>query len=202
MSRFDFVAATGNPGKLREIADVLEQVGFGCVSTKSLGVKLEDEENGKTFLANAKIKAYEARRKTGKAVVADDSGLQVDALGGAPGVYTARYAGEGASDDANMDKLLAALEGLPREERTARFVSTVVAILPDGSEVVARGTVEGWIGFERSGEHGFGYDPIFYLGDGRSLSDLTDLERYTMSHRARALRKLAFKLRGIKRIKI
>ena len=202
MDKFEFVAATGNEGKLREIRDVLEQVGFGCVSTKSLGVKLEDEENGDTFLANARIKALEARRKTGKAVVADDSGLEVDALGGAPGVFTARYAGEHATDDENMDKLLAVLGDLPMDQRDARFVSTVVAILPDGSEITARGTVEGRIGLERHGEHGFGYDPIFYMRDGRSLSDLTDLERYTMSHRARALRKLAFKLRGIKRIKI
>ena len=202
MDKFEFVAATGNEGKLREIRDVLEQVGFGCVSTKSLGVKLEDEENGDTFLANARIKALEARRKTGKAVIADDSGLEVDALGGAPGVFTARYAGEHATDDENMDKLLAVLGDLPMDQRDARFVSTVVAILPDGSEITARGTVEGRIGFERHGEHGFGYDPIFYMRDGRSLSDLTDLERYTMSHRARALRKLAFKLRGIKRIKI
>ncbi len=197
----EFLAATGNAGKLEEINGVLRSIGYGCTGIGSLGIKLTDPEDGSSFYENAMIKAKEARRKTGRAVLADDSGLMVDALGGAPGVHTARYAGEGATDDENMDKLLAALGDLPAEERTARFVSCVVAILPDGRVVSASGVCEGWIGTQRHGEYGFGYDPIFYMRGGRTLSDLTDEKRYTCSHRARALRKLAFKLRGIRRMK-
>ncbi len=202
MEELEFVIATGNKGKVREMENILGRSGWKCIALSDLGFTLEDEETGRTFLDNARIKAREARRKTGRAVIADDSGLMVDALGGGPGVHTARYAGENCTSEDNMNKLLSALEGLPQEERTARFVSTIVCILPDGREIDTVGTTEGYIGFEKKGTNGFGYNPIFYRADGRSFGEIPDGERYEISHRGRALRKLEFKLNNIKRIQL
>ncbi len=150
------------------------------------------------FLGNARIKARAAHEASGgKAVLADDSGLEVDALDGAPGVYSARYAGEDATDADNNAKLLSALADVPDHDRTARFVCTLVLIDEDGSETVARGTVEGRIGHEERGSNGFGYDPLFLpdvFADGRTLAEALPEEKNAVSHRGNALRELRSKL--------
>lgn len=201
MEPITFVAATNNAGKLIEIREILESIGCGCVSLKEAGIVCDAEETGATFAANAELKARAVFELCGRPVVADDSGLCVDALHGEPGVYTARYAGEPSDSEKNIDKLLANLAGVSEDERSARFVSAVCAILPDGKKVEASGSVEGFIGFERIGAGGFGYDPIFMLPNGIGLAELSDEQKNRISHRGRAIRKLAFKLRGVRKIR-
>ncbi len=196
-----FVAATNNQGKLIEIEEVLASIGYTAISLKEAGIVCDPEENGKTFFENAEIKAKAVKALTGYAVVADDSGLMVEALGGLPGVHTARYAGDECDHDKNIEKLLKNLEGLPENDRRAWFVSVVFAILPNGEEISATGYAEGYIGYERRGEGGFGYDPVFYTVGNRSFSELSETRKNAISHRGRALRKLGFKLRNIKRIR-
>lgn len=179
-------AATGNAGKLKEIRRILEAQGHTVKSQKELGITLEPEETGTTFAENARIKARAICEAAGLPTLADDSGLAVDALDGAPGVYSARYCGRHGDDEANNDKLLAALGDLPREKRSARFVSAVCLWLPDGRSLTAMGECPGWVGFERRGTNGFGYDPIFYVGE-KSYAELTDEEKDGLSHRGKAL---------------
>ncbi len=194
----EFVAATGNSGKLREISHILSSIGCRCVPPGELGVTLDDvEETGSTFSENALIKARAAHERTGRAVIADDTGLCVDALDGAPGVHTARYAGEECDPQKNIDKLLHELEGVPREGRSARFVCCVAAITEDGREITAHGCCEGSVAESRDGEGGFGYDPVFRLFNNMTFASMGEARKNAVSHRARALRKLAFKLRGI-----
>ncbi len=198
-------AATGNAGKLRELRRILQAQGHEVVSQKELGISLEPEETGKTFEENALIKAQAICAVCGLATIADDSGLCVDALGGAPGVYSARYCGHHGDDEANNDKLLAEMAGIPLEKRSARFVSTVCLMLPDGRQLTCRGECPGYIAFERhAGEYGFGYDPLF-IPDERGLAgqsgkrantehssyaQLTPEEKDAVSHRGRALEQL------------
>lgn len=146
-----FVIATGNEGKVREFKRILEPMGFSVSSLKEMGLSLDVEETGTTFAENARIKAREACRLTGLAAIADDSGLCVDALGGAPGVYSARYSGEG--DDGNNQKLLRELADVPEKQRTGRYVCAISCIFPDQTELTAEGTCEGRIGYELSGDH-------------------------------------------------
>lgn len=202
MEKLRFVAATNNPGKLREIREILASIGAECLSLKEAGIVCDAEETGKTFAQNAYIKAKAVFDLCGLPTIADDSGLCVDALDGGPGVYTARYAGPECDSEKNIDKLLGALDGLKEtSERRARFVSAVCALFPDGRTVRACGVVEGYIGFERLGGGGFGYDPIFRLPDDIGFAELTEERKNAISHRGRAIRKLAFKLRGIKRLR-
>jgi len=201
MQKITFVAATNNRGKLNEIKEVLVSLGHSVISLKEAGVQSEPDENGRTFLENAAIKAAAARDGTDRAVIADDSGLLVEALGGMPGVRTARYAGKGCSDSDNINKLLQNLEGLPRQDRRAWFAAAVAALLPDGGIVSAHGYTEGYIGFEPRGEGGFGYDPIFYVRGGLSFSELAEERKNAVSHRGRAIRKLGFKLRNIRKMR-
>lgn len=196
-----FTAATNNAGKLKEINDILNSVGYACRSLAQAGVSVDPDETGETFTENAWLKAEAVHALVGGAVLADDSGLVVDALGGAPGVHTARYAGENADNEQNIEKLIAALGELPKEQRTARFVSVAAAILPDGTRLKANGVCEGYIGFSRAGEGGFGYDPVFYFFNNHSMAQLPDARKNQVSHRARAVRKLCFKLRNITRMK-
>lgn len=188
------VIASNNAHKAQEIAEALSFPGWEFGTLRQLGIESDPAEDADTFLGNARIKARAAREASGgKAVLADDSGLEVDALGGAPGVYSARYAGEDAADAENNAKLLAALADVPDSERTARFVCTLVFIDEDGAETVARGTVEGRIGREGRGENGFGYDPLFLpdvFADGRTLAEAAPEEKNAVSHRGNALRKL------------
>lgn len=187
------VIATNNAHKAHEIAEALPFPGWEFKTLREVGVVSDPVEDAATFLGNAQIKARAAYEACGGcAVIADDSGLEVDALGGAPGVYSARYAGETCDDDANNRKLLDELEGVEPDKRTARFVCTLVLVQEDGSEVTARGTIEGKIGFDERGSWGFGYDPLFYpdVLDGKSLAEVPDAEKNAISHRGNALRQL------------
>ncbi|CAK7053442.1 MAG: dITP/XTP pyrophosphatase [Paraeggerthella hongkongensis] len=192
------VIASNNAHKAQEIAEALDFPGWEFGTLRQLGIQSDPAEDADTFLGNARIKARAAHEASGgKAVLADDSGLEVDALDGAPGVYSARYAGEDATDADNNAKLLSALADVPDRDRTARFVCTLVLIDEDGSETVARGTVEGRIGHEERGSNGFGYDPLFLpdvFADGRTLAEALPEEKNAVSHRGNALRELRSKL--------
>ncbi|HPU57925.1 MAG TPA: XTP/dITP diphosphatase [Candidatus Avimonas sp.] len=184
-----FVIATHNQKKLKELSRILKPLGIEAVTAADLGIKLEEvEETGSTFEENAELKAAAACRQTGLPSVADDSGLQVDALNGAPGVFSARYAGEGATDADRNNKLLLEMSGIPDEKRSARFVSAICCVFPSGDKVYARGECEGKIGYEPKGENGFGYDPLFVVSDGRTYAQLSDEEKDAISHRGNALR--------------
>lgn len=188
-----FVAATNNKGKLRELDDILSKLGFEVVSLQDAGFNGEIEESGTTFEENAMIKAETAMKATGLAAVADDSGLEVDALGGAPGVYSARYAEPGR----RKTRLLEELNNVPEEERTARFVSAIACAFPDGRRITVRGVCEGTILFECRGTGGFGYDPLFYVPEyGQTFAEMPMELKNRISHRARALNLLAEELKG------
>ena len=182
------VFATGNEGKMREVRLILQDLGFPVLSMKEAGVSLDIEENGTTFAENAMIKARAVWEKTGGIVLADDSGLVVDYLGGEPGVYSARYLGEDTSYEIKNQAIIDRLADAKEEERTARFVSAIAAVLPDGSELVTEGTVEGLIAHEPAGNGGFGYDPIFYVPEfGCTTAELSSEDKNKVSHRGKAL---------------
>ena len=182
------VFATGNEGKMREVRLILQDLGFPVLSMKEAGVSLDIEENGTTFAENAMIKARAVWEKTGGIVLADDSGLVVDYLGGEPGVYSARYLGEDTSYEIKNQAIIDRLADAKEEERTARFVSTIAAVLPDGSELVTEGTVEGLIAHEPAGNGGFGYDPIFYVPEyGCTTASMSSETKNAISHRGKAL---------------
>ena len=184
-----FVAATANPNKLTEMRVALEGVATLLPRPAELG---EVPEDGDTLQANARIKAAAVATAAGAAALADDTGLEVDALGGAPGVHSARYAGSRADDAANVAKLLEALAGVPPAQRTARFRTVVVVRWPDGTEVVADGVVEGSIATTPRGRRGFGYDPVFIPSPGEVTFAEMSLDRKSaIGHRGRALRALA-----------
>ena len=190
------VFATGNEGKMREVRLILQDLGFPVLSMKEAGVSLDIEENGTTFEENAMIKARAVWEKTGGIVLADDSGLVVDYLGGEPGVYSARYLGEDTSYEIKNQAIIDRLADAKEEERTARFVSTIAAVLPDGSELVTEGTVEGLIVHEPAGNGGFGYDPIFYLPEyGVTSAEIPIEKKNEISHRGKALEAMKIKLR-------
>ena len=187
------LAATNNKNKLREFKEILTPLGFDIISMAESGIEADPEENGITFLENAMIKATEICRLANVPVLADDSGLEVDALDGAPGIYSARYAP--GSDSDRVNKLLSDMEG--KENRAARFVSAVVICYPDGKSISAIGTCEGVISDAPAGENGFGYDPIFYVQQyERTYAQLSADEKNAISHRGVALRKLREKLEG------
>lgn len=191
------VIASNNAHKAEEIAQALPFPGWEFKTLRQMGVESDPIEDAETFLGNARIKAQAARAACGDcAVIADDSGLEVDALNGAPGVHSARFAGEPTDDAHNNAKLLAELADVPEKLRTARFVCTLVLIDEDGTEVDARGTIEGRIGFEARGDQGFGYDPLFYPDelDGLSLAEVASEQKNAISHRGNALRQLKAKL--------
>lgn len=186
------VLATGNQGKVREMADLLADFGFDVFAQSEFNV-IDAEETGTTFIENAIIKARHAAAETGLAAIADDSGLEVDYLLGAPGIYSARYAGEDASDQDNIDKLLKAMAGAPAEQRTARFHCVLVFMrhAADPTPIVCHGKWEGRILTEAQGENGFGYDPIFYVPeDDCSSAELEPTRKKQLSHRSKALQKL------------
>ena len=188
------ILATNNVHKVSEISNALDFPGWEFKTLREAGLDSDPEEDADTFLGNARIKALAAREASGgMAALADDSGLEVDALDGAPGVYSSRFAGEDATDEDNNDKLLADLAGVPDDERTARFVCTLVFIDEDGTEMTARGTVEGRIGYAAQGEGGFGYDPLFWpdVFEGKcTLAEVPQSRKNEVSHRGNALRTL------------
>ncbi len=190
-----FIIATHNVKKLAELERILTPLGISVQTASQAGFTLpEVDETGTTFAENARLKAESAMRATGRPAVADDSGLMVDALGGAPGVYSARYAGPDAGDRDRYEKLLCELADVPDDRRTARFVSAVCCVFPDGTSIDVTGTCEGRIARAPRGDGGFGYDPVFLVGD-RSYAELTDGEKDQISHRGRALRALQDALR-------
>ncbi|MCI8373835.1 MAG: XTP/dITP diphosphatase [Lachnospiraceae bacterium] len=183
------IFATGNEGKMKEIRLILADLGAEILSLKDAGIDMEIAEDGKTFEENAVIKAKAVMKATRALVLADDSGLEIDYLHGEPGVYSARYLGEDTSYRIKNQNLIDRLEGVPEEERTARFVCVIAAAFPDGRVLTARGTIEGIIGYEERGEGGFGYDPIFWLPEyGCSTAELTMEKKNELSHRGKALR--------------
>ncbi|HMF82379.1 MAG TPA: RdgB/HAM1 family non-canonical purine NTP pyrophosphatase [Acidimicrobiia bacterium] len=188
-----FVLATANPDKAREIAEVLAEAAPGLELVARPPEVADVEEVGETLEDNARIKAVALCAATDLPAVADDTGLHVDALDGAPGVQSARYAGDRATYSDNVAKLLDALDALPLEQRAARFATVAVARWPDGLEIAALGEVEGVITSRPRGEGGFGYDPVFVPleGDGRTFAEMTPGEKHALSHRARAFRTLA-----------
>ena len=196
-----FVLATHNPGKLKEMAEILSRFGVEVVSPKDLGITVDVEETGTTFAENAMLKAKAVCKAAGLPAIADDSGLCVDALDGAPGVYSARYCGHHGDDEANNDKLLEEMKDVPAEQRGAKFVAAVCFILPTGQHLTCRGECPGRVAFERlAGDYGFGYDPLFIPdecgvgktdkrpnSEGRSYAQLTPDEKDAISHRGNAL---------------
>lgn len=183
------IFATGNKDKMREIREILADCDVEIYSMKEAGIQVDIVEDGATFEENSLIKARAVAAQTDAIVLADDSGLEIDALNKEPGVYSARYMGEDTSYSIKNQNLIERLEGVPKEKRTARFVCAIAAVLPDGQELVTRQTMEGYIGWEPEGENGFGYDPIFYLDEfGCSSAALSREQKNSISHRGKALR--------------
>ncbi len=191
------VFATGNNDKMREIRQILGGLDAEILSMKEAGVDVDIEENGTTFEENAMIKARAVASELKDAVVlADDSGLEIDYLGKEPGIYSARYLGRDTSYTEKNTIILEKLNGVPDDQRTARFVCAIAACLPDGRELVVRGTMEGIVGHKIAGENGFGYDPIFFLPEyGKTSAELLPEEKNAVSHRGKALRMMEEKLR-------
>lgn len=183
------IFATGNANKMREIHEILGDDDYEILSMKEAGIDIDIVEDGKTFEENSLIKARAISEVATDAIIlADDSGLEIDALNKEPGIYSARYMGEDTSYELKNANLIERLEGVEKEDRSARFVCAVSAVFPDKSEAVVRGTIEGYIGWEPMGEHGFGYDPIFYLWDKDvSTAAIPPEEKNAISHRGKAL---------------
>ena len=185
------IFATGNQGKMKEIREILADMDVEILSMKEAGVDLDIQEDGVTFQENAIIKAKAVQEATGELTLADDSGLEIDYLNGEPGVYSARYMGEDTSYDIKNNEILRRMDGVPDEKRTARFVCAIAAVFPDGGEEVTLGVIEGRVAYEIKGEHGFGYDPIFYLPEyGCTTAELPPEKKNEISHRGRGLQQM------------
>lgn len=191
------VAATQNKHKIEEIGAITGEFGMSIISRDAAGVpKIEVVEDGETFEENSYKKAYEIMKLCGSITIADDSGLEVDCLDGAPGVYSARFAGVDGDDEANNRKLVELIKDVPYEKRTARFVSVITMVFPDGTSIVARGEVEGHLVLEEQGSNGFGYDPLFVpVGYDKTFGEIDPEIKNRISHRANALKILREKLR-------
>lgn len=186
------IIATHNPGKVKEFKEILEPRGYDVKSLAEIGFTEEIEETGHTFEENAIMKAEAVAKAVNKMVIADDSGLSIDNLGGRPGVYSARYAREQKDDQANIEKVLSELKGIEKEQRTARFRCALAVSIPGEETKTVEGHVEGYIAEEPRGEYGFGYDPIFIVKDkDKTMAELTSDEKNKISHRADALKKLS-----------
>ena len=189
-----YIIATHNAHKLAEISRILEPLGIEAVTDRDLGIELpEVDETGTTFAENAYLKAASACEFAGLPAIADDSGLAVDALGGEPGVYSARYGGEGLDDNDRNNLLLKNMKDIPVGQRQAQFVSAVCCVFPNGDTLRTEGVVRGEIGFAAKGANGFGYDPLFYVGD-RTTAEMSAQEKDAISHRGQALAAFAQKL--------
>lgn len=186
--RKQLIFATGNQDKMREIREIYGDLGYDICSMREAGISVDIVEDGTTFEENAMIKAKAVAACCDAIVLADDSGLEIDYLNGEPGVYSARYMGENTSYEEKNANLIGRLEGVEKEQRTARFVCAVAAVFPDGKSCCVRGTIEGYIGYEPAGEGGFGYDPIFYVEElGCSTAQLPPEKKNQISHRGKAL---------------
>lgn len=191
------IAATKNKNKLREFGEILKD--FEIISQEDAGINIDVEETGTTFEENSRIKAEAIFKATGIAAIADDSGLCVDALGGEPGVYSARYGGEGLDDEGRVELLLKNMKDVPDEKRTARFVCVITMVSSDGI-ITARGECEGVINHAPKGENGFGYDPVFYMKEyGKTTAEMSPDEKNAVSHRGKALKIFEVKIKGIQK---
>lgn len=196
------IFATGNEGKMKEVRMILADLQIPVVSMKEAGISVDVDENGTTFEENAEIKAKAiaafVEKEANVVVLADDSGLEIDYLNKEPGIYSARYMGEDTSYTIKNANLIERLAGVPDEKRTARFVCAIAAAMPDGTDMITRGTIEGIIGYEEKGENGFGYDPIFYLPEYQCYSaELAPEEKNKISHRGKALELMKEQLRTV-----
>lgn len=190
------IFATGNEGKMKEIRMILEELKCPVLSMREAGIEADIVEDGQSFEENAVIKARAIAQQTDSVVLADDSGLVIDSLNGEPGIYSARYLGEGTSYRIKNQNLIDRLEGVPDEKRGARFVCAIAAVLPGGEILTERGIMEGRIGYEEKGGNGFGYDPIFYVPEyDCSAAELTPEQKNQISHRGKALQKIKEALR-------
>ena len=207
----NLVIASRNEHKIKEIKDILKNTPYNIISIDDLNIDVEVEEDGNTFEENAYKKAYEIMKITKMPTIADDSGLEVDALGGRPGVYSARFAAmdedntheivvkENASSEKNNEKLLKLMGNIPQERRGARFVTVMVVLYPNGDKIVARGEIRGYIGYEEKGNDGFGYDPLFIVPEyNKTFAELGSNIKNKISHRAKALENLKNKLENRK----
>lgn len=192
----EILFATSNAGKAKEVQAMFSDLDVDVKTLREEGIDIEIEENGQTFAENALIKAKAIAGMTDKIVLADDSGLVVDYLNGEPGIYSARYMGEDTSYDIKNTKILERMEGVPDDQRTARFVCAMAAIMPGGEVICTEGIMEGLIGYEMKGTNGFGYDPIFYLPEyGMTSSEISPEKKNEISHRGKALRKMQDELK-------
>jgi len=192
------VAATKNKGKIEEIKQILKDLPFEVISMEEEEIDSDIVEDGQTFEENAFIKARNVKKHTDGIVLADDSGLVVDMLNGAPGIYSSRFAGEPSNDEKNNAKLLDIMKDIEKEKRTARFVCVIAVIMPDGRETCVRGECEGVIGFIQRGDNGFGYDPLFYLPEyGKTMAELEPEIKNEISHRAKALEKFKAEIKKL-----
>lgn len=193
MSKGRIIFATKNNHKMKEIREILDGRGYDILSMSEAGVDIDVVEDGTTFEENALIKSRTIRDYVKDAIVlSDDSGLEVDYLDGKPGIFSARWLGDDTSYDVKNTMLLNMMEGVPEEERTARFVCALAAAFPDGTDKVVRGTIEGIIGYESAGENGFGYDPIFFVPEYKcTTAEMTSEQKNEISHRGKALRMIA-----------
>ena len=190
------VVATKNKGKLKEIKQILAPMGFNVISREEANIDMDIDETGDSFEENAMLKALAVHKLTGAIVIADDSGLETDALNGAPGIYSARYSGANASDDKNNEKLLIQLKDIPDEKRTARFVCAIAVVFDENRKFTVKGTVDGIINRAPAGENGFGYDPLFYIPQyGKTVAQLSSEEKNKISHRGKALEKMVVKMK-------
>lgn len=192
------ILASNNQNKVAEVKEILKDKNVEIVSLKEAGIDVDVEENGTTFEENALIKARAVCKMTGSVTMADDSGLEVDYLDKQPGVYSARFMGHDTSYDIKNKAIIDKLEGVEGDARSARFVAAIAVVFPDGKEIVTRGTMEGLIAREPAGDNGFGYDPIVYLPEyGMTSAQLSSEEKNKISHRGKALKKMAEELKGI-----
>ncbi len=194
-----FIIATNNKKKLCELSEILSQLGISAVSLAEAGIESDVEETGTTFEENSRLKAVAAMEKSGLPAIADDSGLEVDALGGEPGVYSARYGGDACADDKERyEYLLKNMENVEDGKRSARFVSVITCVFPDGREICARGEIEGVILRQARGERGFGYDPVFFVpGENMTTAEMSAERKNEISHRARSLQIMSKKLKEV-----
>lgn len=185
------IFATKNKGKIKEINAILADMDVNVISMEEAGITVDVVEDGTTFEENSMKKAVQIMEISGKITLADDSGLEIDYMDKAPGIYSARFMGEDTPYAERFRAIFAKLDGVPEEKRTARFVSCIVAAFPDGRRLTSYDTVEGIIGYEVKGENGFGYDPIFYVPEqGKYMAELSPAEKNAISHRGKALRKM------------
>lgn len=195
MNNTKIIFATKNQGKLKEIKQIMQDTNFEIISMSEAGINIEIEETGTTFEENSIIKATAVMKESGLPALADDSGLEIDYLDKAPGVYSSRYMGEDTPYDIKNNHILELLKDVSKDQRTARFVSVIAAVFPDNTTITTKGTIEGIIGYKQAGENGFGYDPIFFVPEyNMTTAQMSIEQKNEISHRGKALKLMKNKL--------